>query len=298
MSHSLLVTGASGQFGQRVLHHLLETLHVDPARIIATTRKPEALADAAARGIAVQKADFDDAASMASAFAGVERMLLISTDALDRPGRRLEQHRAALAAAEKAGVQHVVYTSMPAADKALVLFAPDHAGTEAALAASALPGWTVLRNHWYFENLFMSLPGILANGGQWFHAASDGRTANIARDDLARAAAAVLAGQEQGKNTLTLSGEEALTVSEIAAQLTATLGRPITPVPLPAAALVQGMVGAGLPEPMAQVLASFDTNTAAGFVGTVTDDYRRITGAAPQRFGDWLSIHRAALLGG
>lgn len=296
MSDLLLVTGASGQLGQRVLHHLLETLRVAPTRIIATTRKPEALAAAAARGVSVRAADFDDPSSLPAAFAGVRRMLLISTDALDRPGRRLAQHQAALAAAEQAGVEHLVYTSMPDADKAIVLIAPDHAATEAALAASNLPGWTVLRNHWYFENLFMSLPAILANGGNWYHATGEGRSASIARDDLARAAATVLAGNPTRKAIHTLSGGEALTTAEQAAMISQALGRPIRAVPVPVTALVQGMVGAGLPEPMAQVFASFDANTAAGHVGTVTGDYQRITGLAPQPFAAWLAAHRQHLL--
>lgn len=295
MSNTLLVTGAAGQFGQRVLHHLLNTLHVEPQRIIATTRKPEALAALSARGVTVRSADFDDASTLPAAFAGAQRALLVSTDALDRPGHRLAQHQAAIAAAEKAGVRHLVYTSMPNADKAIVMIAPDHAGTEAALAGSALPGWTVLRNHWYFENLFMNLPAILGNGGTWYHANGQGKAANIARDDLARAAATVLAGDETGKTIYTLSGGEALTTAEQAALISETLGRPIQAVPVPVAGLVQGMVGAGLPEPVAQVLASFDTNTAAGHVGTVTDHYHHITGHAPQTFAAWLAAHRDQL---
>jgi NAD(P)H dehydrogenase (quinone) len=292
MSTTLLVTGASGQLGQRVLHHLLDTLKVAPSRIIATTRKPQSLAAMAERGVTVRAADFEDAASLTAAFAGAHRALLISTDALDRPGRRLAQHQAALAAAEQAGVQHLVYTSMPNADKATVLIAPDHAATEAALAASRLPSWTVLRNHWYFENLFMSLPAILGNGGQWFHASGQGKAANIARDDLARAAATVLAGTETGKTTYTLSGNEALSTAEQAALIAQALGRPINAIPVPLEGLVQGMVGAGLPPPLAQVLASFDTNTADGHVGAVTGDYQRITGQAPQSFAAWLAAHR------
>ncbi|MBP0573936.1 KR domain-containing protein, partial [Mycobacterium tuberculosis] len=96
-------------------------------------------------------------------------LLLISTDTLGAPGLRLAQHRTAIAAAEAAGVRHVLYTSLPKAEESLVSFAPDHAGTEAALAASRIPGWTALRNHWYFENLLFSLPHILASG-QWYTA--------------------------------------------------------------------------------------------------------------------------------
>lgn len=298
MSHTLLVSGASGHLGQRVVHHLLNTLKVSPTRIIATTRKPDSLAELAAKGVTVRAADFEDPASLDNAFAGADRLLLISTDALDRPGRRLAQHGAAIAAAERAGVSHVVYTSMPDPSSAKVLIAADHGGTEQALAESRLPEWTVLRNHWYFDNLFMSLPGVLAMGGKWFSAAGDGRLANLARDDLARAAATALASSSTGKQTFTLSGVEALTTAEQAQAISSALERPIQVIPVPVDGLVQGMVGAGLPEPLARVLASFDTNTAAGHVGQVTNDFERLTGYKPQRFADWLQVHKAALLAG
>lgn len=294
MTSTLLITGASGHLGQRVIHHLLETLKVAPQRIIATTRKPEALKDLAAKGVTVRAADFDDAASLRSAFAGANRLLLISTDAMDRPGRRLAQHQAAIAAAEQAGVAHVVYTSVPLPENSPLLIAPDHAGSEQALANSALPGWTVLRNHWYFENLFMSLPSALASG-QWYSAAEQGRVAYIARDDLARAAATALVSDTTGKTTYTLSGAEAFTIEQIAQQVSQATGKPLQVVHVPLAGLIQGMVGAGLPEPLAAVFASFDTNTAAGRVADVTGDFQKLTGVAPQPLAAWLNANAAAL---
>ncbi len=122
----LLVTGASGHLGKAVLKHLVETLNVPAARIVATSRRPEELGDWAARGVTVRKADYDDPAGLAAAFAGVDRLLLISTDALDEVGKRLRQHKAAIAAAASAGVKHVV--TPPCQTRAsLVSFAPDHA---------------------------------------------------------------------------------------------------------------------------------------------------------------------------
>ena len=296
MSDILLVTGASGHFGRRVLDHLMNTLDVSPERIVATTRKPAGLADLAAHGVEVRAADFDDPGSLDAAFAGADRALLVSTDVLGRPGHRLAQHRAAVTAAQNAGLKHVIYTSMPKPENSPLLFAPDHAGTEQALADSRLPGWTVLRNHWYFENLFMSMPTALASG-QWFSAAGDGRTAHIARDDLARAAAVVLASGNGGRQTDTLSGEQAFTTEEIAQQVSTITGKPIQVVHVPSEALIQGMMDAGLPEPMARIFASFDTNTAAGGVAEVTNDYQRITGREPQPFDDWLQANKAALSG-
>jgi NAD(P)H dehydrogenase (quinone) len=296
MSTTLLVTGAAGHLGQRVIAHLLDTLKIPASRIVAATRKPEALAGLANRGVTVRRADFDDPASLAAAFAGVARLLLISTDAIDRPGHRLAQHRNAIEAAAKAGIGHVVYTSMPQPEDSPLLLAPDHEGTEQALAASPL-SWTVLRNCWYMENLFMSLPGALAEG-HWYSAAGDGKVAYIARDDLARAAATALAATDTARTTCTLTGSEAFCAEEVAKRVAAAVGKPLDVVHVPVEGLIKGLAAAtGWPEAVAAIFASFDTNTKAGRVATVTDDYRRLTGAAPVTFSDWLAAHKNALLG-
>jgi NAD(P)H dehydrogenase (quinone) len=295
MESKLLVTGASGNLGQRVIHHLLHTLGVAPARIIATSRNSDRLQDLAAQGVTVRTADFEDLSSLARAFEGAQRVLLISTDALDRPLRRLTQHQNALAAATKAGVQHLAYTSMPLPNDSPLLLAPDHAETEKAIVASALPGWTILRNHWYFENLWMSVPQALSTG-KWYSAAEQGRVAHIARDDLALAAATALL-KDEGKNTYTLSGAEAFTTEEIAAAIREVTGKALEVVHVPVEGLVQGMVAAGLPPPLAAVFASFDTNTAAGRVAQLTGDFQKLTGKAPLPFAQWLQANKAAFTG-
>ncbi len=177
----LLVTGASGHLGRHVIELLLEAR---AGTIIATTRTPEKLADFSAQGVLVRQADFNDPASLSEAFAGVDRLLLISTDVLGEPGLRLRLHRAAIKAAQEAGVSHVVYTSLvgPGPDSP-VLFAPDHYGTETALADSTLD-WTVLRNNIYAEILLGSL-GQAMQTGQLFSAAAQGKTAYVTREDCA-----------------------------------------------------------------------------------------------------------------
>ena len=290
---TLLVTGASGHLGQRVLHHLVDTLAVSPNRIIAASRKPESLSQWTAKGVEARAVDFEDAKSLAAAFKGVHRVLLISTDAVDRPGRRLEQHRVAVQAAANAGVKHVVYTSMPKPENSPAMIGPDHTGTEAAIAASGLSGWTVLRNNWYFENLLRALPPVLASG-QWHTSAGDGRIAHIARDDLARAAAAALANAVDGKRTLTLTGAKAYTTVEIVALVSQTTGKPIQVIHVPIEGLVQSMVGAGLPEPLARFIASLDANTAAGGLADVTGDFTALTGVNPLPFEQWLKANKTA----
>jgi NAD(P)H dehydrogenase (quinone) len=287
---AILVTGASGHLGRRVLELLLEQ-KVGP--IIATTRKPDSLKDFAAKGVEVRHADFDDESSLAQAFRGPKRALLISTDALDRNGRRLAQHQTAVRAFEAAGVEHVVYTSVLNPVGSPVLISADHAGTEAALAASRLD-FTVLRNSLYTDMLFMWLPPALASGKQ-VDSRGDGALSWVTREDCARAAAAALADDAKGRRTLDVTGPEALTSGQLAALASDIFGRPIQHIAVPIEALVQGMVDQGLPKPVAEIMASFDAGIAKGDFATVADTVQRLTGRAPQSVRDYLTANRAAL---
>lgn len=294
MSHTILVTGAAGHLGRAVVGHLLDTQKVEAARIVAASRDPAKLADLAARGVAIRKGDFDDAASLESAFAGIDRLLIVSTDALAVPGQRLTQHKTAIAAAVKAGVKHLFYTSMPKPDDSLVSFAPDHLGTEEAVKASGL-AYTILRDAWYHDNLLHSLPHNLSTG-TWYSASGDGRIATIARDDCARAIAAALASPTTpGDATYTLTGPAALTTDEIAAIAAEVAGKPLKVVRVSDEQLAAGLKGAGIPDFFATVLVSADANTRTGRFDIVTDDFEKLTGAKPQSLKDFLSVHKAAL---
>ena len=294
MPDTLLVTGAGGHLGRRVIANLLETAKIHPERIIAATRKPADHADLTNLGVRVRHADFNDPASMANAFAGADRMLLISTDALDSSGTRLKQHKAAIEAAAKAGVQHVTYTSMPNPEPGnAVIFAPDHYGTEQAIAASGLK-WTILRDTWYQENLMGYLPSALKSG-QWYSAAGEGRIAHVSREDCARAAALVLASPPAENMKFTLTGAKALTTREIAALASEITGKPIAVVDVTPEQLAGGMKGAGIPEFLIPMLVSFDVSAKAGDLDIATDDVKRLSGKEPSSLRDFLIASKAAL---
>ena len=291
----ILVTGAAGNLGQSVVQHLLETYKVPAANIIAASRDTAKLSELAARGVETRKADFDDAASLDAAFAGIDTLLIVSTDALAVPGQRLTQHKAAVAAAAKAGVKHVVYTSMPNPDKSLVTFAPDHLGTEEAIKASGLP-YTIIRNAWYYDNHLHGMPHNL-QGGKWFTASGNGKVSNISRDDCARAAAAVLAKSSPSNTTYTLTGPESLTAEDIAKIISDVAGKPLVAVQVTGAQLKQGMEGAGLPGFVADMLVSADANIAAGNFDILTSDYETLTGEKPQSTEAFFKAHKAELAG-
>ncbi|AKT40224.1 SDR family oxidoreductase [Chondromyces crocatus] len=292
MSQPLLVTGAGGQLGRRVLELLLAK---GAGPLIATTRDPAKLADLSARGVEVRHADFDDPASLQEAFAGAGRLLLISTDALDRPGRRIEQHRRALDAAVKAGVKHIVYTSLTnPGPGSPVTFAPDHQGTEDAIAQSGL-GYTVLRNNLYADLLPSALARAAATG-QLLAATGEGATGYVTREDCARAAAAALASDFAGQRTLDVTGPTTITHRELARLAADLTGKPVDYVIIPLSALENGLQQAGLPPTLAAAYASFDEAIARGSLNVTTRAVEDLTGQPAEDVRTYLSRHRAALL--
>jgi len=291
MSETILVTGAAGQLGQRVIHHLIETYKIAPGTIVAATRSPEKLAMLASKGVLTRKADFDDPAGLEQAFAGIDRLLIISTDALDTPGKRLAQHKVLISAAAKAGVKHIAYTSMPAPDNSLVTFAPDHLGTENAIKASGL-AYTILRNAWYQENLLMGLPAAFASGN-WYTASGDGVTPYIAHDDCARAAAAALA-RPAANETFNITGPELLTPDQIAAIARDVVGKPLNVVKVTDEQLAGGMKQAGLPDFLIPTFVSFDTATRNGDFNLVSNDVETLTGRKPAPIRAFFEANKAA----
>ncbi|HEV7323069.1 MAG TPA: SDR family oxidoreductase [Ensifer sp.] len=294
MSDTLLVTGATGKLGKLVLDQLLAS-GVAPAHIIATSRDTAKLAEYTAKGVQTRIADFDDPASLDKAFAGADRILIISTDALDQPGKRLRQHLAAVAAAKKVGAKHIVYTSMPNPETSVIPFAPDHLGTENAIKATGI-AYTILRNGWYMENLFMALPHALETG-QWYSSSGEGRIAHIARADAAKAAAAALAASIGESHTYTLTGGELRTTDEIAALVVKATGKPLQVVHISDEALAGGLKGAGLPDFLIPIVVSFDANTRKGHIDMATDDLTKLTGAQPAKLDAFLEASKSALVG-
>jgi len=290
-SRTLLVTGASGHLGRRVVELLLEAR---AGRIVATTRTPEKLSDLAARGAEVRRADFEDRASLGNAFAGAGRMLLISTDALDKPGRRLKEHLAAVEAAAQAGVQHIVYTSMPHPAESPIFFAADHKGTEEALQAGAL-SWTVLRNNWYADFLLFSLPAAVAKG-QLFSSAGDGGAAYVTREDCARAAVAALVSGDTSRKVVNITGPAVMGFAELARIASEISGRSVSYVRLAPEALKEALLKAGMPALFAEIRLQSELAMAKGLMGPASGGVLELTGRKPASVSEFLGTQRSALL--
>ena len=245
------LTGASGHLGRLVLHHLLA--QVPANQIIATTRDPQKLADIEAQGVIVREADFSQPETLPEVFAGATRLLIISTDVV---GQRVQGHEAAIAGAVAAGVNHIVYTSVPRADPhAQQPILAEHGHTEAALTASGIP-WTALRNCIYAEVLknFVSL--MLVND-QLLIPEGTGRHSWILREDCARAAAGALLGKLTVSGPVDTTGSEALSFTEVAQRLSTIASRPITARMLPDDEIIAQVTAKGVPVGEAKSIVSF-----------------------------------------
>jgi NAD(P)H dehydrogenase (quinone) len=275
---TVVVTGASGQLGRRVVEHLLER----DVNVVAVTRRPEALAGV---DVEVRAGDFDAPDSLAAAFAGGEKLLLISTDAV---GRRVPGHMAAIDAAVAAGVRSIAYTSMVnPSDSNPTGVAPDHRATEDAVRASGLE-WTFLRHAIYADVLAGPVQGAIASGRLVSNAGA-GRCAYVAREDCAAVAAAMLTGGDHAGRAYDVTGPAGLTVEDIAAIAAELGGREVEVVKLDDDAWVATMVKAGLDEGVARFAATFGIATRTGYAAPVSAVVQELAGRAPTPARDVLA---------
>ncbi|AKU99745.1 NADPH:quinone oxidoreductase 2 [Labilithrix luteola] len=290
-TETILVTGAGGHLGRLVVEELL-ALRDQATKLVAGTRNVGELARLEARGVEVRRVDFDDAASLDAAFAGVSRLLLVSTNVFGPPRQR--QHTMAIDAAKRARVEHVTYTSMPNPDAgSLVPFAPDHRSTEEALERSGL-AYTALRNAWYTDNLLQSLPGVLAFG-KWFGSAGNGRVANVTRADCARVAARVLTANDVPEKRYDVTGGEALTTQQIADIASAIFETTIDVVDLSDDAYTKLLGERGLPPPVVGLIVGSDANTRIGKFDVISDTVERWTGRTPESLRSFLVANAASI---
>lgn len=255
---SVLITGASGHLGRLTVLALLAR-GARPSDVVATARNLESVKDLADLGVQTRIADYTDPTSLNEAFAGVERLLLVSSSEV---GSRLPQHRNVIDAAIAAGVSLLAYTSMLGGAATGLALAQEHAATENYLASSGLPH-VLLRNGWYVENYTEQAAGHLQLGTV-YGSAGQGRVSAAARQDFAEAAAVVMASDEQAGKVYELAGDTSFTVGEYAALLSEVAGREITYTDLPGEAFTAALVEAGVPAPFAEVLADTDQGIARG----------------------------------
>lgn len=284
----IAVTGASGHLGRLAIEELLRR-GTPAGRIVAAVRSPEKVADLAARGVQVRRADYDDPATLAAAFAGVERLLLISASEV---GKRVAQHGNVVNAAREAGVGIIAYTSIVHADTSGLQLAGEHRETERLLAESDVP-FVLLRNSWYLELYLDQIPTYLKHGAI-AGSSGDGRVSAAPRRDYAAAAAVAVSEPGHERHIYELGGEPAFSMAELAAELSRLSGRTIEYRDLPPQEYTRVLVAAGLPEGYARVLADADQGLGRGELYTDSGDLARLLGRAPTPYTEAVAAALAA----
>jgi NAD(P)H dehydrogenase (quinone) len=249
----IAITGATGQLGRIVVSKLKEKVGNNIVALVRSTQK------AADLGVEVREADYENPQTLEAALEGVDTLLLISSSEI---GKRAAQHQNVIDAAKKNGVKWIVYTSLLHADTTSLSIGEEHVATEEALQKSGIP-FTILRNGWYTENYAGTIPGAIA-GGAYLGSAGDGKISAASRKDYAEAAVAVLTTEGHQGKVYELAGDEAFTLTDLAAEISKQSGKNIPYKNLPQDEYATILTNFGLPAGLAGAIAGWDVSIAKG----------------------------------
>jgi NAD(P)H dehydrogenase (quinone) len=267
----LLVTGATGKLGSKVVETLLKT--VPASQLVVSVRNPEMADKLRTRGVEVRHGDFDQPETLDAAFAGIDRLLIISADGDNET--RIRQHTDAVAAAERAQVKFIAYTSLGNASESKLFLAPPHQATEEAILKTGIP-YSFLRNNWYLENEIPSIQGVIA-GAPWVTSAESGKVGWALQQDYAEAAAAVLSGNGHENTIYELSGK-LLTQEEFVSALGTVLGKEISVQQVDDDTYAGIMKGAGVPEFILPFLVGIQKGIRDGELEVESNDFEKLLG--------------------
>jgi NAD(P)H dehydrogenase (quinone) len=262
------VTGATGQLGRLVVEKMKERISSD--RIVALVRSLQKAKDLV---VEAREFDYSKPENLVSALKGIDNLLLISSNEM---GQRARQHSNVIEAAKEAGVKWIVYTSLLHADTSSLSLAGEHFETEAAIKKSGIM-YTLLRNGWYTENYTRSLQGAIA-GGAFIGSAGDGKISSAARSDYAEAASVVITGKNHESKIYELAGDEAYTLTDLAAEISRLTGKKIPYRNLPEKEYASILKSFGMPEVYANAVAGWDISVSKGDLFDNTHQLSKLIG--------------------
>ncbi|HEY8356219.1 MAG TPA: NAD(P)H-binding protein [Ramlibacter sp.] len=272
------VSGASGNLGQAIVREL--QARNQGHKIIAISRTPKE-----ADGVESRVGDYDKPETLATAYAGLDKVILIPTSDL-RPGVRGSQNEAAIAAAVAAGVKHIVLLSAAGTrEQEEPIIGASYWRGEQALIKSA-PQWTILRMNYYAEALAQEAQSAATSG--MLTGFAENRVAFVGREDVAAAAAGIVLGEGHAGAIYNATGAKSYTGAERAALMSEVLGKPVAFAVVPVAALQDGMAKIGLPDFVINTVVGIQRDFANGAFDVVTGDIEKLAGRPPQDLRDLL----------
>ncbi|MCJ2877608.1 SDR family oxidoreductase [Rhizobium pusense] len=271
----ITITAATGRYGRLVVDALLRR-GVPANEIVAAVRNPEKAADLAAQGVQVREADYDRPETLARAFAGAEKVLLIPSADF---GLRHPQMVRAVVEAIDAGVGLIAYASFVNTDTSTIKLGEAHKQIEAFIRETGAPS-VILRNGPYIEVFAGDLGGMdyALNSGTLIGAAGNGKFSGASREDLAEAAAVVLTSPEDQSGKVYELGGTTWTKADLVAAISQVTGRPLVYQDMPVEAYTQVLVSSGIPQFMAEIIADAGFSATRGDWYTESQDLPRLLG--------------------
>ena len=276
----ILVTGATGQFGKSAIDFLLQQ-GISSTNIVALVRSEEKAVDLAKKGVLVRIGDYDNYASLVTAFKGIEKLLFVSgSDIMNRS----TQHQHVVSAAKEAGVKHIVYTSFLGKNETetspLWIVADSHLKTEAWLKESGL-GYTILKNTLYMDFVPAFIGEKVLETGMIYLPAGDGKIGAVLREEMAEATARVLTSDNHAGKTYLFTGTEAFSYQEVAQHLTAITGKTINYISPTADEYAKTLTEHGVPADFIGLFSGFAVAQANGELDSVGSDLEQLLGRKP-----------------
>lgn len=267
----VLITGATGHFGGNAVEHVLKTLK--PENVAVSVRDLAKAEGLKAKGVDVRQGNFDEPEALVKTFEGIDKLLLVSTDGDTET--RIRQHSSAIEAAKKAGVKHIVYTSVANAPNSSLSLAEVHRHTEEAIVNSGI-SYTFLRNNWYLENEVSSMKAA-GEGAPWVTSAGSGKVGWSLRREYAEAAANVLVSENHENAIYELSGK-AHSQEELAQAVGKALGKDVSVLQLDDSAYEAGLQSAGLPGFVVELLVGIQKAIREGALDVTNSDLEKLLG--------------------
>lgn len=280
MTKTILITGATGNISSGIITQLKGFEH----RLQALVRNPEKAEGLKRQGVELRVGDLEKPWTLGPAFASADIVWILAP-----PGPRApEQCSNAIWAARQAGAKHVVRLSaFGASHTAPTVNSRLHALSDAELAASGTP-FTILKPHYFMQNLLMGAQSIAQQGAMYF-ALADGKMGLIDSRDISEFAAHVLTSVGHEGKTYTLTGPASLSMHQIAAAIGQSIGKAVKYVPVTAEAERQAILQMGMDEWMANLLGDYSTAYSTNWGDLVTDDFQRVTGKSPRSITQFAS---------
>ncbi len=239
----VLVTGANGNLGSKIVEYLLTRLSIEEIIVGVRDDKSKKALSYKEQGLEVRVTDFENQETLFSAFKDVDRLFIMST--FGDFDTVIRQHTNAVEAAKATGVKQIIYPSVTRAERNDFFLAGMHRAREVAIIESGIP-YVILRNNWYVENELGTIQSCMA-GAPWVTSAGEGKIGWVYRPDLAEATANVLVADGHKNKIYELSGEN-LKQQQFVDTLSEVLGKEIPLLEVDDSSYEEMLKGAGVPE--------------------------------------------------